>query len=379
MNWHKVNVALGSSPGGALSSAPDLASWGADRLDVTALGDTADIVHRTSPGTTTFSDEFSLGASIAAPYLAASAFCTTGQDCRVGDINGDGKDDIVEFNKNATRSGRSRGQVYAALSNGSTFNAPSLVHPFFCVEGEDCALGDVNGDNKDDLITFTKGTAGVVYVALSNGQSFDASTIWTQDFCLSGETCGVGDIDGDGKADIVSFAKSVYSDSRAGDVKVARKDIYNTFLPARLLLDDFCVGNETCQVGDVTGDGKADLVVFDRVGGVQVARARRDEVVGVDAPFQWSTSLCSGDEECQLGDVNGDGLADAVIWNKVSGKPYIGTSTGTAFTNTGSWGGVQCTQQCRTADVDGDHKKDGLAFGNDQAGNVTVALTRPFF
>ncbi len=69
-------------------------------------------------------------------------------------------------------------------------------------------VGDVNFDGRDDLIGF--GLDGV-YVALSNGASFESVSKWSSSFDLShGWTVSqfvrtVGDVNNDGKADLVGF------------------------------------------------------------------------------------------------------------------------------------------------------------------------------
>jgi hypothetical protein len=104
--------------------------------------------------------------------------------------------------------------VYVALSNGTSFDPISkwtssfdLSHGW-TVSGFVRTVGDVNNDGREDLIGF--GQDGV-YVALSNGASFDSVSRWTNDFDLShGWTVSqfvrtVGDVNNDGKADLVGF------------------------------------------------------------------------------------------------------------------------------------------------------------------------------
>jgi hypothetical protein len=104
--------------------------------------------------------------------------------------------------------------VYVALSNGTSFDPISKWSSSFdlshgwTVSGFVRTVGDVNNDGRDDLIGF--GQDGV-YVALSNGASFDSVSRWTNDFDLShGWTVSqyvrtVGDVNADGKADLVGF------------------------------------------------------------------------------------------------------------------------------------------------------------------------------
>ena len=181
----------------------------------------------------------------------------------VGDVNGDGNADLVGFGLDG---------VYVALSNGSGFDAVSkwtsafdLSHGW-TVKDYVRTVGDVNGDNKADLVGF--GLDGV-YVALSNGASFDAISKWTSGFALAnGWTVKdyvrtVGDVDGDGKADIVGFGQDgVYISLSMG----------NTFsLPSRRttsfdLSHGWTVAQYVRTAGDVNGDGKDDLVGFGQDG-----------------------------------------------------------------------------------------------------------------
>jgi len=123
----------------------------------------------------------------------------------VGDVNKDGNADLIGFGLDG---------VYVALSNGSGFGAVGkwtssfdLSHGW-TVKDYVRTVGDVNGDGKADLIGF--GLDGV-YVALSNGSGFGAVSKWTSSFDLShGWTVSqyvrtVGDVNGDGKADLIGF------------------------------------------------------------------------------------------------------------------------------------------------------------------------------
>src|SRR4051794_27091511 len=54
--------------------------------------------------------------------------------------------------------------------------------------------GDFNGDGRDDIVTFTRGAAADVYVALSNGSSFQGTGVkWHDYFAAGTETPLVGD------------------------------------------------------------------------------------------------------------------------------------------------------------------------------------------
>jgi hypothetical protein len=126
----------------------------------------------------------------------------------VGDFNGDGKDDIVTFARGTT------GDVFVALSDGTKFSGTSTMwHDNFAFNAEVPAIGDFNGDGKDDIATFTRGTAEDVFVALSDGTKFVGNSVkWHDGFALDGEIPATGDFTGDGKDDIAVFTRGTGAD-----------------------------------------------------------------------------------------------------------------------------------------------------------------------
>jgi hypothetical protein len=108
-----------------------------------------------------------------------------------------------------------------------------------------------------------------------------------------------------------------------------------------------CQGDETCGLADVTGDGKADAVAFVR--STQSGDPAGDVWVGVSngssfaTPVKWSESLCIGDETCELGDVNNDGKADVVVYGqRFLSNVWVALSTGTGFAAATEWSSLGC-------------------------------------
>ena len=331
-------------------------------------------------------------------------FCVGSEECRVADVNGDGRADLVTFVR-STRTGTGAGDVYVAISNGIEFapNPGAKWHDWFCLGDEVCELGDVNGDGKADLVTFVRSTktgagAGDVYVALSNGRGFtpNPGAKWHDNFCLGQEMCAVGDVNGDGKADLVTFVRSTKPGAAAGDVYVALSN-GRAFgpNPGAKWHDWFCLGDEVCRLADVNGDGKADLVTFVRstrprsaAGDVYVALSN-GHGFGPNPGAKWHDWFCLGDEICQLADVNGDGKADLVAFvrsakpGNAAGDVYVALSNGHGFApNPGErWHDWFCLGQevCQSGDVNGDGSADILAFARSTKegggrGDVYVAL-----
>jgi len=286
----------------------------------------------------------------------------------VGDVNGDGKDDLVGFGLDG---------VYIALSNGTGFDPVSkwtsafdLSHGW-TVSQFVRTVGDVNGDGKDDLVGF--GLDGV-YVALSNGASFNPVSKWTSAFDLShGWTVSqfvrtVGDVNADGKADLVGFGlDGVYVALSNG----------TSFGPVSKWTNAFGSGWSVDQhvrtVGDMNGDSKADLVGFG-LDGVYVALsngASFDPVSKWTSAFDLSHGWTVKDFVRTVGDVNGDGKNDLIGYG-LDGV-YIALSNGTGFTPVSKWTsafdlshGWTVSQFVRTVgDVSGDGKDDLVGFGLD--------------
>jgi hypothetical protein len=227
-------------------------------------------------------------------------FAYDGETPRVGDVNGDGKDDIVVFTHSPAN------DVYVALSTGSSFGGAGLWHGDFAYTGELPEVGDFNGDGRDDIVTFTQGSSNDVYVALSTGSSFGGAGLWHGDFAYSGETPKVGDFNGDGRDDIVTFTHG-----SASDVYVALST-GSSFGGAGLWHSDFAYSGEIPAVGDVNGDGRDDIVTFVRgsQGTVYAATSSGGSFNGYS--WLWSTGLCLAQDVCAVADVTGDGRADAI-------------------------------------------------------------------
>ena len=93
-------------------------------------------------------------------------FGLNGETLLSGDFNGDGRDDVVAFTHGTLA------DVYVALSTGTSLRGGHEVARLVRAGAEVAAVGDVNGDGRDDIVAFTHDTTADVYVALSTGSSF---------------------------------------------------------------------------------------------------------------------------------------------------------------------------------------------------------------
>jgi hypothetical protein len=293
----------------------------------------------------------SSGSAFGAGVKWHDGFCLGLEIPATGDFNGDGKDDIAAFVRD-TASGAGRGDVYVALSNGSGFGAGQIWHNLFSIGNEIPMVGDFNGDHKDDIVTFLRDAAtgasrGDVCVALSTGSGFGAGQIWHDYFSIGNEIPMVGDFNGDGKDDIATFLRSTASGAARGDVYVALST-GSGFGAGRKWHDYFAIGNQIPMVGDFNGDGKDDIAAFVRDtsfgagrGDVYVATSTGSAFAGTGV--KWHEFFGVGNEIPMVGDFNGDGKDDIATFVHETkpgagrGDVYVAASTGSAFGEAGTW------------------------------------------
>jgi hypothetical protein len=250
------------------------------------------------------------------PQLAAAP----GAQAAQGDFNGDGKVDI------ALAGAPGWGGVPVAFSKGDgTFSLTNKTSPdipgWAATPGARLLAGDFDGDGRDDLL-FTGGAGWpTLPVAFSKGDgSFRTTNAPIADVNGWAATAGtkalVGDVDGDGKDDLVIAGGTGWA-----SVPVAFSKGDGTFRVTNLPAGDIAiwaaVPGTKMAAGDVDGDGKADLVIAGGAGWhtVPVAFSAgngtfRASNVGVPSIPIWATTP---GVRIVGGDFNGDGKDDFAL------------------------------------------------------------------
>lgn len=199
----------------------------------------------------TFGSPFCCGL----PYQGPQPFATFqgGQDAIIGDVNGDGRPDLlVPSNTGGDR---------LFLGNGAGFSPPIVVSPSTFNDAH-AQLADVNGDGALDLVTNNEADPTLswsdaaigVRLGLGDG-TFGPPTLLHAN--LFNQSLATGDLNGDGLADIVAAGVSFLAGNHYVAAFLARAG--GGFAPP-IRLGGKCQTN-VCRVAlaDFNGDGMLDI------------------------------------------------------------------------------------------------------------------------
>ncbi|MCC6363758.1 MAG: VCBS repeat-containing protein [Bryobacterales bacterium] len=140
------------------------------------------------------------GFAVPVPYTSG----TNPVAAALADLNGDGKLDLVAVNNGSFGTPANNGGVAVLLGNGNgTFQ--TAVSYAVGVNPAAITIGDLNGDGKPDLVVATSSTVIGDYqlgILLGNGNgSFQQATFVPTDF--GPQDVLIGDFNGDGKVDLI--------------------------------------------------------------------------------------------------------------------------------------------------------------------------------
>jgi hypothetical protein len=308
---------------GVITDAGDVNGDGRDDL-VTFVRSTGEVLVRASDGRAAFraSERWLTAAS-----LVDSA--TEKQSYQVmGDFNGDGRSDIAHFVR------RTVGDVYVALSRGTSFAAPVRVHDNFGYGSEVPAVGDVNGDGYDDLVTFTRGGAGDVYVLLSggDGRTFrvgGVGRVWHDNFAYGSEAPLLGDVNGDGYDDIVTYRH--HDISRVFVALSDGRSFYRSGSNQAAVWLPRLTNNESAEpavaIADINRDGRGDLVAAATPRLVWVKLSNGSAFSETTFVIVDDAAVIEIDDTIGLGDFDGNGSTDVVSLKRATGDVRVATTT----------------------------------------------------
>ncbi|HYW44248.1 MAG TPA: VCBS repeat-containing protein [Bryobacteraceae bacterium] len=268
------------------------------------------------------------GTQFGAPqqFPIAAAGLYEPQAAAVGDLNGDGKADVIVANQPFGGSlGSGIGSLSVLLGNGNGTLQSAMVTPLAGAGtplagtgSQILATGDFNRDGKLDVAVAAYGSsAGApgVFVLLGKGDgTFQAPTTVTAPGGLHPMAVAAADLNGDGIPDLaVELVDAAQSDNPA-TLAIFLGQGNGTFGAARTFALQSKSGRAgALAIGDVNGDGKPDIAVC---GGDSLSRSV-DILLGDGAGgFREASTLPAtydGPVALAITDLNGDGKPDLVV------------------------------------------------------------------
>jgi hypothetical protein len=176
------------------------------------------------------------------------------------DLTGDGLADLVTADKSGVvrvRAGKGNGK-FGATTRKMSLRGYSLI----------TAAGDVDGDGRNDLVARFKGRLTVL---LATGKGGFSRKVTRKGYSGYRQIVGAGDVNGDGRADLLlrtknrAFLQTGYGTGR--------------FAPPQRLAGRWSTFNRMVA-GDFNGDGRSDIVVRNSAGKMMLLPGRGDGTYG---------------------------------------------------------------------------------------------------
>ncbi|MBV8656560.1 MAG: VCBS repeat-containing protein, partial [Burkholderiales bacterium] len=243
-----------------------------------------------------------------------------------GDVNGQGNTDLVQVWENAA--GQAVATTWTATPTGYAKGADSILGAWQA--NATYRLQDVNGDGRADIIVTSFDASGTPSITtcyntgtqFAQVPSFGTDTQWLS-ASLTGST-GQSLIEIQHAADGTAIATPWLASSSG----------YKQGTPS--VIGQWNVGNRYL-VGDINGDGNADVVVISQLGANAVATTWVNGANGFQQAGQTNLGAIPRDAKILIGDATGDGRAD--LWISYPGGPGatgISNNTNQVWVSNGS-------------------------------------------
>ncbi len=304
---HAVSIA-GSNPG----FGDDL---GAGRLSVSTLVADATVVaaNRVSiltiprAGDSPRVREYSDAGKVLQQFYGAPQKLQNGAMVRSGDVNGDGSAEVVT----ATLQG-SDARVRTYSRTGQQLKS-FLVFPSTYRGGVSLAVGDVTGDGAAEIVVGTQLGSSQIRVFSGDGALLGQFFAFTKQY-RGGVSLAVGDLNADGVNEVL-VAK------RAGEARISAYTFAGKLTRSFLAFPRTYRSGVTVAVGDVTGDGQPDVVVG-AVQGSPTVRVLSASGVLIRNYSAYDRAQTGG-VSVAVGDVDGDGIAEILTGTGPGAKPEV--------------------------------------------------------
>lgn len=295
------------------------------------------------------------------------------QVVQMSDLDGDELPDMIVGNTSSSSHG-----INIMRNTGTPGNVSFGPKTFYTVSGSPGAIntGDLDGDGKPEVVVGNSGYDQVIiYRNTSTPGNITLQPYTSYNTYERPQSIAIEDFNGDGKPDMAianynSNAISIFVNTTKGNnISLEwQYTVYTGALPSEV------------RVGDVDGDGKADLLVANqglRVNSFSVFRnISAAGAVAFDKRMDFFTDSQAYPTTIALGDLDADGKPDVVVGN-------YAVSTLSVFKNTSTPGAVTFSPrtdyaagstpaQVNIGDIDGDSKPDVVMAGSGSVNGASV-------
>lgn len=256
------------------------------------------------------------------------------------DFSGDGKDDVLVHNGNSVQLYRSSGAALD-IAFSAVDHVPGSWQ---FTAGDQFFVGDFNGDGKDEVVVFNGSNWSMPYLGLlvDDGHGglrlvarYDGSMPGWQ--FTAGDRFYVADFDGDGRDDLFVVNGSNWSIPYVGMLRSTGTGFGLVKRYDQNLAGWQMTAGDRFYVGDFDGDGRDDLFVFNGTNwSVRYLAMMRSVGAGLVMSHRYDNTLpnwqMTAGDQFFVGDFSGDGGADLVVFNGSNWSiAYLGllSSTGT--------------------------------------------------
>jgi hypothetical protein len=192
------------------------------------------------------------------------------------------------------------------FKENSTFVKSFMAYPEAFLGGVNIASADVNGDGAGEIITGA-GPGGGPHVRIfrQDGTAIGGFMAYGKTF-RGGVNVAAGDIDGDGKSEIITGA----GPGGGPHVRIFRQD--GTAIGGFMAYGKTFRGGVNVAAGDIDGDGKSEIITGAGPGGGPHVRIFRQDGTVLGGFMAYPTTFRGG-INVAVGDVDGNGKADIIV------------------------------------------------------------------
>jgi Calx-beta domain-containing protein/VCBS repeat protein len=268
-------------------------------------------------------------ATPVASFMDGDTNNTSGKRVARGDLDGDGVDEII------TGSGPNSAAVVSVYSSTGHLIASSFAYlggRFY--GGVFVAAGDIDGDGKAEVITGAGPGGGphvIVWKLVGNQlNQVDGGFFAYGSNFAGGVTVAAGDVNGDGKDEIIAGPGAGGGpdvEVTTGTTGATRTRLFGFMAYTDPNAQPNWTGGINVAAGDVDGDGKAEIVVVPWSGGGPHLRLFNHDGSLRNGGIMVGSPTFPGGLTVAMGDLSGDGKAEIVVgvWSGTNRiKAYTG-------------------------------------------------------